>query len=87
MFPQSFSRLYPIFQQPDIIIDGTALDLWKHNQLMNTDALLTVAITMASQNPAIMYLPVELLSEHTCNSGTQRSPMPPRFCLFCSPAR
>ncbi|KAF8553154.1 hypothetical protein OG21DRAFT_1485613 [Imleria badia] len=44
------SRLYPTFQQPDIMIDDTALDSWKRDQLANTDAFLTAAIAMADRN-------------------------------------
>ena len=34
------------------MIDGPALNSWKLDQLVNTDALLTTEITMASQNPS-----------------------------------
>ena len=34
------------------MIDGAALDSWKLDQLVNTDALLTTEITTASQNPS-----------------------------------
>jgi hypothetical protein len=40
----ALSRLHPTFQEPDIQIDDAALDLWKHDQLKNADALLTAAI-------------------------------------------
>ncbi|KAF8548747.1 hypothetical protein OG21DRAFT_1515960 [Imleria badia] len=37
-------RLYPPFQAPDIQIDDAALDLWKHDRLVDTEALLTATI-------------------------------------------
>ena len=45
------SHLHPTFQEPDIHIDNTPLDLWKHDQLENADMLLTAAIT-ASLHPS-----------------------------------
>ncbi|KAF8551251.1 hypothetical protein OG21DRAFT_1512971 [Imleria badia] len=44
------ARLYPTFQEPDIRIDHAALDSWKHDQLADTEALLTAAIA-TPQNP------------------------------------
>ena len=44
------SRLHPTFQEPDIQVDDAALHSWKHDQLENADALLTVAIP-ESWNP------------------------------------
>jgi hypothetical protein len=38
-------RMLPTLQEPDIRIDEAALDSWKHNQLANTEALLTATIT------------------------------------------
>ena len=38
------SPLHPTLQEPDIRIDDTALHSWKHNQLANTETLLTTAI-------------------------------------------
>ncbi|KAF8548746.1 hypothetical protein OG21DRAFT_1489116 [Imleria badia] len=44
--------LSPYFHtEPDIRIDDAALDLWKHDQLTDTAALLTTAIA-TSQNPS-----------------------------------
>ena len=44
------SSLHPTFREPDIRIDDTALNSWKHNQLANAEALLT-AIIHDSRNP------------------------------------
>ena len=45
------SRGHPAFQEPDIRIDDAALYSWKHNQLANSEALLTAAIHR-SRNPS-----------------------------------
>ncbi|KAF8555785.1 hypothetical protein OG21DRAFT_1460469 [Imleria badia] len=44
------SRLNHTFQEPDIQIDATALDLWEDDRLEDAEALMTAAIT-ESQNP------------------------------------
>ena len=36
----SFPRLHPTSREPDLPIDDATLDLWKCDQLENTDALL-----------------------------------------------
>ena len=38
------SRIHPTFQEPDIQIDDTILDLWRHDQFANAEALLNAAI-------------------------------------------
>ena len=38
------SSLHPTFQEPDIQIDDTILDLWRHDQFANAEALLNAAI-------------------------------------------
>ena len=43
-------RLHPTFQEPDIQIDGAALDAWRLEKLEDAEALLTTAIP-TSQDP------------------------------------
>ena len=45
------SRIHPTFQEPDIQIDVAALHSWKHDQLANTEAILTASIH-DSRNPS-----------------------------------
>ena len=42
------SSLHPTFQEPDIQIDDTILDLWRHDQLANAEKLLN------PRNPRIL---------------------------------
>ena len=43
--PQSFDPfVFSTLQEPKILINETALDAWKHNQLANAEELLTEAI-------------------------------------------
>jgi hypothetical protein len=47
---QCICLVYATFQDPDIRIDDAALHSWKHNQLVNAEALLTAEIH-ESRNP------------------------------------